>query len=197
MDRSVKELAEMLNCSERGIRKALPEVDRAKEQSSLHAEQSSLKREQSSVILQESSKETINNNSNNNLTTLSIYEQALNWLTENEEWLRKLCERNNLPTDEPVRTLQPHIDNFIDWLQTIGVDLEKKGQTDTRRHFASWLPKHLRNNVINNKNFINHERVFKTTPVDYRRQREQQRLNEIARACEAGLSAAKQRRGLL
>jgi len=47
-DRSVQELAEMLDLTERGVRKVLPRVREAKEQSSVFAEQSSLKKEQSS-----------------------------------------------------------------------------------------------------------------------------------------------------
>ena len=83
-DRTPAQLAQLLNTSERGIRKAMPRVRQAMEQSSVFMEQSSAEKEQSSGFSEQSSKDKESNKEkennknylNNNYSKKSFYDYS-------------------------------------------------------------------------------------------------------------------------
>ena len=110
------------------------------------------------------------------------------WLTDDPERLRTLCISNDLPPENARETLAPYIRSFLGWLREIGTDFRSKGRADTIRHFAAWLPKYLK---INNKEYGKNQQHINTNV------RRVERLDEIGRACAAGLAAARSGHGLL
>lgn len=98
----------------------------------------------------------INNNKNNiNSTTTHAREEILqavsSWLTDNELSLGLLLHQCGLisqPTTEDgelQRIAAPYISRFVDGELAAGTDFERKGRTDTKRHFAAWLRKQSEN----------------------------------------------------
>ena len=72
-------------------------------------------------------------------------EILVSWLSDNEQWLGNLCRQNRLEIrGTATETLRPRMQEFFEWLQYLGEDIHRKGLDDTRRHFATWLPKHLK-----------------------------------------------------
>ena len=133
-ERSVRELAAMLGVSERGIRKVLPRVNEAKEQSSARMEQSSEIREQSSAKKEQSSqiqkeifpqtpiKENIPPPPEKNAPTRP-HEVLISWITDDA-------------------SMRPYAEEFLNGLKARGEDPEQKGAAELRRHFGFWLPKY-------------------------------------------------------
>lgn len=190
-DRSVKELAQMLGYTEYGIRKALVEVSEV--QQSCAIKQLSCENGQESCVgAKERSKENIYSNISTTAST-DAHAQAFEWLTKDENWLRILCKNNGLEEQMPLETLQPYIERFIYRLEETGQDIINKGATDTKKHFASWLPKYL---FIYKKKGFKNENVFGYRKQS-RQQSNEQHLFDSSSALAAGLAAARTGRGLL
>ena len=69
----------------------------------------------------------------------------VSWLSDNEQWLGNLCRQNRMEIrGTAAETLRQQMQEFFEWLQYLGEDIQRKGRDDTRRHFATWLPKHLK-----------------------------------------------------
>ena len=72
----------------------------------------------------------------------------VSWLTDNDETMRALCMREQVPVsppqghDELAAALQPYIQEFVSGLIAGEVDVYLKGRSDTKKHFAAWLPKY-------------------------------------------------------
>jgi hypothetical protein len=90
------------------------------------------------------SKETKKELSLSHSHTREDFEILVSWLSDNEQWLGNLCRQNRLEIrGTAAETLQQQMQEFFDWLLYLGEDIQRKGRDDTRRHFATWLPKHL------------------------------------------------------
>lgn len=187
-DRSVKELAQMLGYTEYGIRKALVEVSEV-QQSCAIKQLSCENGQESCVSAKERSKENIYSNISTTAST-DAHAQAFEWLTKDENWLRILCKNNGLEEQTPLETLQPYIERFIYRLEETGQDIINKGATDTKKHFASWLPKFKLLNIEQNEYSKDFSRRNKC-------QRQSQHLLDTASALAAGLAAARTGSGLL
>ena len=162
-DRSVQELAEMLDLTERGVRKVLPRVQEAKEQSSVFAEQSSLKKEQSSE------------NSPKMEQSSSKKEQSSE--IEKESFPHTPIKENistiTSPTNAPTRprgivdfidwvtdddSLRPYAEEFVKGLIRRGENPEERGAAELKRHFGFWLPKYQAKREIMQRQVDNGER---------------------------------------
>ena len=77
--------------------------------------------------------------------TREDFEILVSWLSDNEQWLGNLCRQNRMEIrGTAAETLRQQMQEFFGWLQYLGEDIQRKGRDDTRRHFATWLPKHLK-----------------------------------------------------
>lgn len=85
-------------------------------------------------------------------THTRAYETVVGWLTDNEETLKMLFWRARVTVDksesETLELIAQYIDEYFEQNE-FSTDWERKGRTDTKKHFASWVRKHktLEDNV--------------------------------------------------
>ena len=78
-------------------------------------------------------------------THTHAYEMVVGWLTDNEETLKMLFWRARVTVDksesETLELIAQYIDEYFEQNE-FSTDWERKGRTDTKKHFASWVRKH-------------------------------------------------------
>jgi len=147
-------IAQALHTSERTVQRAVVELKRkgfwsatnlSPETTNLSAKTTNL-----SPILK-TEKERSKEKEKNSFTleceyshTREDFQIFFSWLSDDEQWRSNLCQQNRIKFQgTAAETLRPQMQQFLDWLLYLGEDLNRKGRDDTRKHFASWLPKHL------------------------------------------------------
>ena len=94
------------------------------------------------------------------------FEILVSWLSDNEQWLGNLCRQNRMEIrGTAAETLRQQMQEFFEWLQYLGEDIQRKGRDDTRRHFATWLPKHLKTPTESRMYGRTESRTFKGVPT--------------------------------
>ena len=98
--------------------------------------------------------------------TREDFEILVSWLSDNEQWLGNLCRQNRMEIrGTAAETLRQQMQEFFEWLQYLGEDIQRKGRDDTRRHFATWLPKHLKTPTESRMYGRTESRTFKGVPT--------------------------------
>lgn len=99
-----------------------------------------------------------NNNKDNNIIiveeahthTREGVDKVLEWVTDNEDGLQQMLQRNQLifgltPFKEMVEIVRPYVQEYYDQqLMSGGDDITRRGRRDIKQHFSQWLPKHIR-----------------------------------------------------
>ena len=98
--------------------------------------------------------------------TREDFEILVSWLSDNEQWLGNLCRQNRMEIrGTAAETLRQQMQEFFEWLQYLGEDIQRTGRDDTRRHFATWLPKHLKTPTESRMYGRTESRTFKGVPT--------------------------------
>lgn len=115
-----------------------------------------------------------------------LQEMVFAWITDNELRLGLLLHECNLITQpqeegELKNIIQPYAAEFVKGEIIAGTDFDRKGRTETLKHFAAWLRKQTRQ----------HYETTTTNRVGYTDEQERARNARNAQAVAAGLQAAR------